>query len=146
MFFHNGYSFGTCKQFYPKKRSATVAFLVQVMTMAQDFARAFYDSPAWRSTRESYKKYRRGLCEDCLRKGIITAGTEVHHIKPLTPQNITDVDVALSFDNLALLCHACHTERHATMDKSHRAGRKKAQRRYFVDSRGIVAPLCEGDV
>lgn len=111
--------------------------------MAQDFARGFYDSPAWRSTRETYKKYRRGLCEDCLANGLITAGSEVHHIKPLTPQNITDIETTLNFDNLVLLCHACHTERHATMDKSHRAGRKKAQRRYFVASDGSVAPLCD---
>lgn len=114
--------------------------------MSQDFARSFYDSPAWRSTRNSYKKMRRGLCEDCLAKGVITAGSEVHHIKPLTPQNITDIDITLNFANLVLLCHDCHTARHATMDKRHRAGRKRAEKRYFVDERGIVAPLGDIDV
>lgn len=111
--------------------------------MAQDFARAFYDSPAWRTTRETYKKMRRGLCEDCLKQGIITAGQEVHHIEPLTPQNITDPNIALNFANLALLCHACHMARHSAMDESHRAGRKRAQRRYFVASDGSVTPLSD---
>ena len=111
--------------------------------MAQEFARAFYDSPAWRSTRDTYRQLKRGLCEDCLARGVITPATEVHHIEPLTPQNITDPLIALNYDNLALLCHACHVARHATLDKSTRAGRKRAQRRYFVRPDGSVAPLSD---
>ena len=111
--------------------------------MAQEFARAFYDSPAWRSTRSAYRSFRRGLCEDCLARGIITPGSEVHHVEPLTPENITNPKIALSFDNLALLCHDCHTARHATLDKRHKAGRKRAVRRYFVASDGSVTPLIE---
>lgn len=113
--------------------------------MAQEFARTFYDSMAWRTIRETYKKYRRGLCEDCLKRGIITAGQEVHHVTPLTPQNINDPRVTLSFDNLALLCHACHMERHKHLDESTKAGRKRAERRYFVASDGSVVPHGDGD-
>jgi len=90
--------------------------------MSKEFSRAFYNSMAWRSTRESYKRSKGGLCEDCLRKGLITPGVEVHHIEPLTPDNIGNPNISLSWDNLALLCKDCHAARHA-----------KAPRRYKVD-------------
>ena len=81
--------------------------------MARDFSRAFYKSSAWRSCRDSYQRSKGGLCEDCLQRGIITPGAEVHHIVELTPDNIGNPAVTLSWDNLRLLCHACHMKRHA---------------------------------
>ena len=77
-----------------------------------EFAREFYNSTAWKDCREAYKKSKRGLCERCLEKGIYTAGSSVHHINHLTPQNINDPSVTLSWDNLMLLCSDCHGEIH----------------------------------
>ena len=91
------------------------------------YARAFYLSQAWRSCRESYLKKVGGLCERCLRKGQYVPAEIVHHKKHITPQNITDPRITLSFDNLEALCWSCHETEH-----------KGKQRRYTVDSNGHV--------
>lgn len=88
--------------------------------MAQEWSRAFYNSGAWKACRDSYKRSKGGLCEDCLKKGIITAGAEVHHIVPLTPDNIGNPSVTLSWSNLALLCKDCHAKRHAKEPKRYK--------------------------
>ncbi len=42
----------------------------------------------------------------------INPGIIVHHKKELTPENINDPAVALSFDNLELLCDEHHNRQH----------------------------------
>lgn len=103
--------------------------------MAREFSRAFYNSRAWQKCREAYKSYCGGLCERCWANGIVTAGEEVHHIHPLTPKNISDPNVALSFDNLMLLCRDCHMAIHSEMADATRAGRKRAKTRYKIDEK-----------
>ena len=49
--------------------------------MAKPWAKAFYNSAAWRDTREAYMVSRHGLCERCGKPGLI-----VHHRKALRPQ------------------------------------------------------------
>lgn len=93
----------------------------------REFAESFYKSPAWKNTRKAYAKSVGGLCEKCLARGIYKAGEAVHHKIHLTPQNISDPAVSLSWDNLILLCRDCHGEEH-----------KKIQRRYTVDDAGRV--------
>ena len=95
--------------------------------MMGDFASAFYGSQQWKHCRESFKKYKRYLCEDCLAKGILTTGEIVHHIKPLTPENINDPNITMNFDNLRLVCRKCHGEEHKDRD-----------RRYVIDDIGRV--------
>lgn len=80
--------------------------------MAKEFAREFYNSKAWFKCAKAYKKYRRGLCEDCLAKGLYKPGVIVHHIEQLTPVNISDPKIALGFDNLRLVCRECHAAEH----------------------------------
>lgn len=80
--------------------------------MAREFARKFYHSQAWKDARAAYFRYRHGLCEACLRKGIYKAGEIVHHKNHLTPDNINDASVTLGFGNLELLCRDCHAEQH----------------------------------
>ena len=88
--------------------------------MAREFSKAFYKSAAWKSCRESYYRSRGGLCEECLRHGLIRSGEEVHHVVALTPDNINDPNVSLNWDNLCLLCHDCHMKRHAKHEKRYR--------------------------
>ena len=76
------------------------------------FAAAFYHSRAWAETRRAYRAMAGGLCERCLARGIVRAGDEVHHKIKLTPENINDPRITLSFDNLELLCAACHHDEH----------------------------------
>ncbi|MCI6692513.1 MAG: HNH endonuclease [Clostridium sp.] len=80
--------------------------------MAKEFSKSFYKSKAWKETREYIFIRDKGLCQDCLEKGILTPGKEVHHIKHLTPDNINDNDIALGEHNLRLLCKECHHKRH----------------------------------
>lgn len=56
---------------------------------------------------------RRGLCERCLARGLIVPATQVHHIIPITPENIEDVNITLNPDNLIILCKPCHDAQHS---------------------------------
>lgn len=88
--------------------------------MAREFSKAFYRSAAWERCRHAYKVSKGGLCEDCMERGIITAGEEVHHVVELTPENVTDPSVTLNWSNLRLLCHDCHMKRHAKYKKRYK--------------------------
>ena len=78
----------------------------------QPYTEHFYKGKAWKDCREAYAKSQRYLCEDCLSKGILTTGEIVHHIKPITPENINDPNITLNFDNLKLVCRKCHADEH----------------------------------
>lgn len=93
----------------------------------KEYASVFYSSKAWKETREAYKKYRGGLCERCFAKGLYKAGEIVHHKTYITPDNVNDPAVTLSFDNLELVCRDCHAAEH-----------DRRQRRYKLDDLGRV--------
>lgn len=80
--------------------------------MAQEWAIWFYNSKEWKKCREAYKQSVNGLCERCLAKGLYVVGDEVHHKIYLTPDNIDDPMITLSFENLELLCSSCHSIEH----------------------------------
>ena len=74
---------------------------------------AFYVSWAWRKCRKAFAKSKGNLCERCLARGIIEAGSkehplEAHHKIPLTAENIHDPNITLNWDNMELLCKPCH--------------------------------------
>ena len=79
--------------------------------MAKEFAREFYDSKAWRSTRKAYARSVHGICERCGGPGFM-----VHHRTELTPENINDDRITFGFDNLELLCQVCHNQQHMRSD------------------------------
>ena len=97
----------------------------------------FYTSREWRRTRAEFLKARGGICEECWARGIVEAGSkdqplEVHHKEPLTDRTVSDPAVALSWDNLQLLCKKCH-------DKKRQ--KEPIPRRWAVDDSGKVSPL-----
>lgn len=92
----------------------------------KDFAASFYKSKAWQQCRAAYAKSVGGLCEQCLKEGLVKPGEIVHHKVHLTPDSINDPTVALSWDNLELLCRTCHAKAHG------------AEKRYKVDEMGRV--------
>lgn len=99
------------------------------------YAERFYKSKAWERTRKAYASYRKGLCERCYAKGLFVPGVIVHHKCHITPENITDPMVTLSFDNLELLCRNCHAEVHSSKEGS----------RFVLDDEGRVifsSPPC----
>lgn len=97
--------------------------------MAKEFSRAFYHSQGWKNCRESFIKYKGGLCENCLKRGLYKPGVIVHHVEELTPANIENPEVSLNWNNLRLVCRDCHAEEH---DK------RKKDRRYTIGENGEV--------
>jgi len=81
-------------------------------SMAQEWAKGFYNSKQWKRCRRLFKQAKNSLCERCLKKGIYKPGDEVHHKIWLTPENINDPEITLSFNNLELLCASCHSKEH----------------------------------
>lgn len=96
--------------------------------MAKDYAKAFYTSKVWEKTRRGFVKYKGGLCERCLAKGIYNPGVIVHHKIHITPENIGDPSVTLNFDNLELVCRECHADVHSS----------KEGKRFIIDENGRV--------
>lgn len=109
-------------------RVTALAFIIDM----KEFAREFYSSKAWQHTRAAYKRSKRGLCEICLAKGIIKPAEIVHHKIELTPDNIHDPTITLSFDNLQCVCRDCHATIHDYYGRD---------RRYKLDELGRVIVL-----
>ena len=76
------------------------------------------------------------LCERCLSRGIYTPAEIVHHIEPLRPDNVTNRNITLSFDNLMAVCRKCHEEIHHETNTA--AKHRKYKKRYTVDKDGNV--------
>ena len=93
----------------------------------------FYKSREWQTCRDNYYRYRRGLCERCLAKGIVSVGEEVHHKVRLTLDNINDENISVNFNNLELLCRNCHIDEHRDD--------RRSEKRYSVNADGSVSPL-----
>lgn len=92
------------------------------------YAEAFYKSVAWQNCRNSYIKKVGGLCEECYKLGRITPAEEVHHKIPITPDNVYDPCITLSYSNLIALCREHHRREHGL------------KRRYFIDKDGNIHP------
>ena len=85
--------------------------------MAREFAKSFYDSPAWKRVRKSFIALRMGtdggMCQECHDR----LGEIVHHRVWLTPDNINDSAVTLSCSNLEYVCHSCHDKIHGNLSE-----------------------------
>lgn len=73
----------------------------------------FYNSSAWRMLSAKYTQDKGYRCEKC--KAI---ATQVHHKKAI--QTDEGWDKRLDYNNLELLCTACHNERHERFIKRKR--------------------------
>lgn len=101
----------------------------------KEWSKAFYKSKAWENTREAYLRSQGYLCERCKKQGRITPAKIVHHKTYLTPWNITNPEVCLSFRNLEALCQDCHNKEHHS---------DHVQERYSVDDFGrVTSPPIE---
>lgn len=96
----------------------------------KEWAEGFYTGTAWRNCRASFIARRisidGGLCQRCRQR----LGYIVHHMVELTPENITDADIALNQANLEYLCHECHNAEHDVF--------QPADRKVLFDSDGNV--------
>lgn len=73
---------------------------------------AFYHSSKWSRARKAAIMASGGICQRC---GVRRAKI-VHHIIPLTEQNVDNPEISLSLDNMIALCHPCHNSVHAAYD------------------------------
>lgn len=98
------------------------------------FAEKLYKSTAWQQVRDAAWRRDRCLCQDCLKRGRVVPAEEVHHIIPVTADNIDDATVTLNLNNLVSLCKECHKARHS---------KKTVERRYKITSSGNVVARNE---
>lgn len=77
-----------------------------------DNVKKFYKSTQWQRCRNLKRLQARGICEECG-----GPGWEVHHIIPLTAENVTDPNIAINLDNLQLLCTSCHDAKRGSAEK-----------------------------
>jgi 5-methylcytosine-specific restriction protein A len=70
---------------------------------------AFYQSRDWRALRAAKFVQANGVCERCLKNGIVRVGREVHHIVPIDK----DWSKRLDINNLVCLCSDCHNSEHS---------------------------------
>lgn len=73
-----------------------------------------YDSRTWKELRIAKLRSTDGLCEECMKQGIVTAARCVHHVVPIEAARTKDEMKRLAFDanNLRALCFACHARIH----------------------------------
>lgn len=95
----------------------------------EQYAR-FYKSKVWQGCRAAYMKKVGGLCERCLKKGLIVPAVVVHHRIRLTQDTVNDPKISTNFENLEALCWSCHEKEH-----------KGKQRRYQTDAQGHVVGI-----
>ena len=67
-----------------------------------------YKSKKWERKRNYILKRDSYLCQECLRYGTTTEGTEVHHVNPAEQRN----DLFYTDWNLITLCKKCHGKMH----------------------------------
>ena len=75
-----------------------------------------YNSREWKELRAAKLRSTKGLCEECMKQGIVTAARCVHHVVPIETARTKDEMRRLAIDcglqGLKSLCFACHARIH----------------------------------
>lgn len=77
----------------------------------KEYAKAFYNSKAWKKLSRLYMTMKNYVCERCGKPGDIC-----HHKQYITVENIHDANITLNLDNLECLCKECHNKEHFCKD------------------------------
>lgn len=101
----------------------------------KEWAESFYKSKRWVDCRESFLSSKHYLCERCSTDENPVTATIAHHKIYLTPGNINDPTISLSWDNLEALCQDCHNKEH------HGSHKPEQKRRYSFDESGQLVPI-----
>lgn len=75
--------------------------------MARPEFKSFYNSAAWIKLSNVVRTQSYHLCQLCQQPG-----DEIHHIIPITLDNLDNPRITLNPDNLICLCHDCHNAIH----------------------------------
>lgn len=87
-----------------------------------------YQNKHWRKMRDTYLK-EHPICEECLKKGIVTPAEDVHHIKSPFRGGEVNYNMLLDYHNLESVCKDCHGEIHA-QQQGHQSPEKVLQALY----------------
>ena len=75
-----------------------------------------YNSREWKELRIAKLRSTNGLCEECMKEGIVTSARCVHHVVPIETARTKDEMRRLAIDcglqGLKALCFACHARIH----------------------------------
>lgn len=92
------------------------------MSRDKRYQRLLNDKRWWGEGGVKVQVWRRaaGLCEECLKQGIVTPGVDCHHVIPVeTGRTIQEMErLAYDVNNVRLLCVQCHIAAHVEL-KSH---------------------------
>lgn len=81
--------------------------------MAQEWAIKFYNSKAWQDLRWKRILEENFTCQECHENYILTPEKLIgHHSVELSPQNITDPNIALNSSLIKIVCKKCHDKVH----------------------------------
>ena len=80
------------------------------------------NSKRWQEVKRIVWQRTNGLCEECMKQGIVRAGVDCHHIVPVETATTPQEMERLCFDvnNVRLLCITCHSAIHKGMGKGTR--------------------------
>ena len=96
----------------PKKKRSTEHKETDMRILRQKA----YNNTAWRKLRETYY-HNHPLCEECLKKGKVVPGEDIHHkISPFQNGEI-NYNLLLDENNLETLCRECHGKEHGYGNK-----------------------------
>ena len=107
----------------------------------KEYAKSFYKGRKWNKCRAAYIAERiatdGGVCEECHE----ALGYIVHHKVAITPDNISNADITLNFENLEYVCKECHDK-----FEGHGLNKKRKMDIIFDDTgQPMPAPLSESD-
>jgi len=75
-----------------------------------------YNSREWKELRIAKLRSTNGLCEECMKQGIITSARCVHHVVPIETARTKDemwrLAIGCGLQGLQSLCFACHARIH----------------------------------
>ena len=78
-----------------------------------------YNSREWKELRIAKLRSTNGLCEECMKQGIVTPARCVHHIVPIetarTKAEMKRLAIDCGLQGLMSLCFACHARIHKEM-------------------------------
>ena len=75
-----------------------------------------YNSREWKELRIAKLRSTNGLCEECMKEGIVTSARCVHHVVPIetarTKEEMKRLAIDCGLQGLKSLCFACHARIH----------------------------------
>lgn len=108
-----------------------------------------YNSREWKELRAEKLRSTDGLCEVCLKEGVVTPARCVHHIVPIetarTKDEMRRLAIGCGLAGLQSLCFACHAAIHRELgSNTAKIVRQRAQQRQERWADALVSRFTTG--